>query len=472
MPGIRRSPASPPARAMTRRVGGDGGQRVDDPDAARDPAGEAQPAGAAAPAGSGCAAGAGRGTADGGPRTCSSPCRRRSGSRVLHARHERHRSSASWTSGERQPSSASDPAAISWSSLARPRVEWRSSPVARYDGHMSAWPLRRDAAPDADAALHRRAEVAAVCLEREPGRERCERRRTRPAEVHGERQRVHDDPGVEQAGPVPDRLPLPERREHRGAELASQQLAPGAAVAVLAAERAAVRDDEFRCPLHEPAEAGLATRQHRARSPPAGGCSPPRSDRTITPRSSASRSRPWSAARYAARRSGGTAASSNPGQAGEPSGSRDARPAPSSRTRHRVACARGSSMSDAARDRRLRPAAGRAVSRGRASLRRRRRRPPRAATRHRAGGARDPSSPRAARRSGSRRSAAPPPRSAGTAAAASMSSREREHQQDPVVRAARRAAASPRRPRRRCPRIPCSARATSKPRSGSSQSRP
>ena len=121
--------------------------------------------------------------------------------------------------------------------------------------------LRRDAAPDADAALDGRPEVAAICLEREAGRERLERRRTWSAEVDRERRRVHDDAGVEQAGPIPDRLPLPERGEHRRAELAGQELAPGTAVAVLPAERAAVRHDEVRGPVHEPAEARLAARR-------------------------------------------------------------------------------------------------------------------------------------------------------------------------------------------------------------------
>ena len=53
------------------------------------------------------------------------------GQSETQARQERHRSSASRTSVERQPSAASEPAAISWSSRARPRVECRSSPVAR-----------------------------------------------------------------------------------------------------------------------------------------------------------------------------------------------------------------------------------------------------------------------------------------------------------------------------------------------------
>ncbi len=48
-----------------------------------------------------------------------------------HALHDRQRSSASWTSGERQPPVTSEPFASSWSTRARPRVESFSSPVAR-----------------------------------------------------------------------------------------------------------------------------------------------------------------------------------------------------------------------------------------------------------------------------------------------------------------------------------------------------
>ncbi len=56
---------------------------------------------------------------------------------------DRHRSSASRTSVERQPSVITPPAApasISWSSRARPRVEWASSPVARNEGHITDGP--------------------------------------------------------------------------------------------------------------------------------------------------------------------------------------------------------------------------------------------------------------------------------------------------------------------------------------------
>ena len=52
------------------------------------------------------------------------------------ALHDRHRSSDSSTSGDRQPATR-DPFASSCRILARPRVESFSSLVARYEGHMT-----------------------------------------------------------------------------------------------------------------------------------------------------------------------------------------------------------------------------------------------------------------------------------------------------------------------------------------------
>ena len=54
-----------------------------------------------------------------------------------HALQDRHRSSASCTSGARQPPVTSEPFASSCSTRARPRVESFSSRVARNDGHMN-----------------------------------------------------------------------------------------------------------------------------------------------------------------------------------------------------------------------------------------------------------------------------------------------------------------------------------------------
>jgi hypothetical protein len=60
------------------------------------------------------------------------------GQSVRQPLQDRHRSSASRTSVDRQPSVTSSPASISCSSRARPRVECASSPVARNDGHITA----------------------------------------------------------------------------------------------------------------------------------------------------------------------------------------------------------------------------------------------------------------------------------------------------------------------------------------------
>ena len=83
-----------------------------------------------------------------------------------------------------------------------------------------------------------------------------------------ERQRPDDDARVEDVAGVPDRLPLAERGDERRAELAGQELAPGAAVAVLAAERPAVRDREVRGGRQEPLEAILAARPVEAEPRP------------------------------------------------------------------------------------------------------------------------------------------------------------------------------------------------------------
>ncbi len=190
------------------------------------------------------------------------------GQSVRQPRQDRHRSSASRTSSDRQPSSASEPAMSSWSRRARPRVECRSSPVARYEGHRSAWSWRDTQLPEPDAPLDALAQVAAVRREREARRRGRAGRGPRPAQVGGERQRPDDDARVEDVARVPDRLPLAERGEQGRAELAGEELAPRAAVAVLAAERPAVRDGEVRGGRQEPLEAILAARPVEAEPGP------------------------------------------------------------------------------------------------------------------------------------------------------------------------------------------------------------
>ena len=84
--------------------------------------------------------------------------------------HDRHRSSASCTSGARQPLTGPPGASISCSTRARPRVVSFSSRVAAHDGHMTAGGQVGPALADAGAAVHRGREVAAVVAvgERQP----------------------------------------------------------------------------------------------------------------------------------------------------------------------------------------------------------------------------------------------------------------------------------------------------------------
>src|SRR5580658_10089606 len=65
------------------------------------------------------------------------------GQSEAHALHERQRSSASRTSALRQFAGVRSAWNISPSTLARPRVEWTSSRVARYEGHIVAASSRR-----------------------------------------------------------------------------------------------------------------------------------------------------------------------------------------------------------------------------------------------------------------------------------------------------------------------------------------
>ena len=59
------------------------------------------------------------------------------GQSLVQPLHDRHRSSASCTSGDRQPPLTSRPSIISCSTRARPRVESFSLRVAWNDGHMT-----------------------------------------------------------------------------------------------------------------------------------------------------------------------------------------------------------------------------------------------------------------------------------------------------------------------------------------------
>ena len=310
--------------------------------------------------------------------------------------------------------------------------------------------LARDAPPEADAPLDALAQVAAVRREREARRRGRAGRGPRPAEVRGRRQRPDDDARVEHVARVPDRLPLAERGDECRAELAGEELAPGAAVAVLAAERAAVRDREVRGGRHEPLEAVLAARPVEAEPRPQveAALAEVAVDRPLERMLA---EQPAELAEVAGEPVPGTAGSSNPGQAGVPSGSRAARPAPSSRTRHRAARSRGSSRTSEAADPGVARSPPRAARRGRGPRPASRRRPRRAARRRPAAAARRRRGPRAARGQAldGERAGGEQRRDGGRRLDVV---REPEHEQDASPRAARRAGASPTRRRRRCPR--------------------
>ena len=357
----------------------------------------------------------------------------------------------------------------SWSRRARPRVECRSSPRCPVRGAHQRVALARDAAPDPDAPLDALAQVTAVRREREARRRGQEDRRPRPAQVGGERQRPDDDARVENVVGVPDRLPLAERGEHGRAELAGQELAPGAAVAVLAAERPAVRDREVGGGQEEPLAVDPRHPAGRGRTPPAGGGSPRRSGR---------RSRPRARGRGAA--------------GGAPGCSRRAGPRgrPGPRTRARPACRRGAAPTGRRRPR------GRATGRPARVRRRGRARPPspgrrpiavssRAAWSRAAAGVSPPASTRSqAPPAGSRTSSSRPASSSwlrlstvsgpavsrdGTAVAASTSSANPSTSRTLAAGGATSRSVTDE-TTAHVPSVPVRARATAKPRSGSSQS--
>ena len=131
---------------------------------------------------------------------------------------DRHRSSASCTSGARQPFTGPPGASISCSTRARPRVVSFSSRVAGQDGHMT--PPAAQVGPalaDAGAAVHGRGEVAAVVRvgQREPLAAAAARPATRTSASSGAG--PDQDAGVEHVVRVEQRLdPLEQRRSRRG----------------------------------------------------------------------------------------------------------------------------------------------------------------------------------------------------------------------------------------------------------------
>ena len=156
----------------------------------------------------------------------------------------------------------------SWSRRARPRVECRSSPVARYEGHRSAWPWCETQRP---TPMHRstpsrRSPPSAANARPGAAGGRVVGRGRRRSAVSGSGRTM--TPGLRTSPGSQIAFHSPNAASMRRAELAGQELAPGAAVAVLAAERPAVRDGEVRGGRQEPLEAILAARPVEAEARP------------------------------------------------------------------------------------------------------------------------------------------------------------------------------------------------------------
>ena len=130
----------------------------------------------------------------------------------------------------------SDPFASSCSTRARARVESFSSRVARNDGHITppAAGRVRAALADADAAVHRGGEIAAVVRVGQAEPLRGIGRAARDPQVRVDARGGDDDAGVEHAVRVEDPLTAPNVASAAGEYMYRQQLAAGAAVAVLA----------------------------------------------------------------------------------------------------------------------------------------------------------------------------------------------------------------------------------------------
>ena len=138
------------------------------------------------------------------PPTCTSPCRRRWGSRGAQPLQDRQRSSASCTAGSASPST-SVPSSASCSTRARPRVESFSSRVAVYDGHITP-PAPVLSARHLPTPVQR---CTAVPSEPPSWTSRSAVRTGAPAaraEVGVQRRGVDEHPGVEQVVGVADRL--------------------------------------------------------------------------------------------------------------------------------------------------------------------------------------------------------------------------------------------------------------------------
>ena len=127
--------------------------------------------------------------------------------------------------------------------LARPRVECASSRVTMYDGHIvPSRFLRHSPTP-----LHISTARAESGVIGEVEERRRRRRRVTGAEsqVRGDRRRVDDAAGIEEAVRIERLLHLPERLIELGAEHLLVEGAAHQAVAVLARQRAAELEHEI-----------------------------------------------------------------------------------------------------------------------------------------------------------------------------------------------------------------------------------
>ena len=162
-----------------------------------------------------------------------------------------HRSRASRTASLRHRSGSASPSSISQRRRARPRVEWRSSCVAWYVGHIAPPESRRHLPTPTHRARRSASEPPSA------GKPKIVR-----GSASGSAGRRFASsgsgsttlPGFMRLRRIPDRLELAERGHQLRPEHARQQLGSRLAVAVLAGERTAVTDDQVGRLLDERAE--------------------------------------------------------------------------------------------------------------------------------------------------------------------------------------------------------------------------
>ncbi len=251
----------------------------------------------------------------------------------------RHRSRASATSGERQPSVTISPASISCSSLARPRVECCSSPVTRYEGHITPGPgasvERHFATPTQRATPSDRPPSDRPPPERPPPGSTAKRRFS-----------------SSRAGRTSIRGFIPPAGSHTSLYAPKSRTTSSPYILGRSSARAWPSPcSPEREPPWETTRSARSEENSRKRATPARDTRS-KSIRTWTqpspkcpygvPRSPCAASRARNSRRYAPSRAGGTAQSSHPGQAILPSGVRVAVPAASSRIRHSARCSAGS----------------------------------------------------------------------------------------------------------------------------------